>query len=164
MKNALVATVTLTLAIATAGHPQNRRAASPVGAAATQVGGRHDVREGYLSGKWIEIEYGRPIKRGRDLFGPADFAEALNDGAEVWRAGANYSTRLITEVPLPGVKYFCAPATIRIVHCLTNGVTEICESSSWPHDCGKRAAFSKRGGRARVCAQPSMPRQAGGRG
>jgi len=23
----------------------------------------------YRNGKWIEITYGRPIKRGRDLFG-----------------------------------------------------------------------------------------------
>ena len=30
--------------------------------------------------------------------------------------------------------------------------------------CGKRAAFSKRGGRVRVRAQPSMPRQTAGRG
>ena len=100
MKNALVATVILAFAVAAAGHSQNRRAASPGGAATTQVGGRHDVREGYVAGKWIEIKYGRPIKRSRDLFGPADFAEALNDGAEVWRAGANTTTRLITEVPL----------------------------------------------------------------
>lgn len=79
---------------------QGRRIASPAGTSATQVGGSHGEREGYEGGKWIEIRYGRPIKRGRDLFGPADSAEALNDGAPVWRAGANHSTRLITEVPL----------------------------------------------------------------
>jgi hypothetical protein len=79
---------------------QPRRIASPPGVSATEVGGRHDEREGYVGGKWIEVRYGRPIKRGRDLFGPPDFAEALNDGAPVWRAGANQSTRLITEVPL----------------------------------------------------------------
>jgi hypothetical protein len=90
----------LVLAEATAAQAQGRRIASPAGASATEVGGRHDEREGYVGGKWIEIRYGRPIKRGRDLFGPADFAEALNDGAPVWRAGANQSTRLVTEVPL----------------------------------------------------------------
>jgi hypothetical protein len=79
---------------------QTRRIASPPGASATQVGGRHDEREGYVGGKWLEVRYGRPIKRGRDLFGPEDFAEALNDGAPVWRAGANHSTRLLNEVPL----------------------------------------------------------------
>ena len=53
-----------------------------------------------MQGKWIELRYGRPLKRGRDLFGADDFVEFLNDGADVWRAGANYSTRLITEVDL----------------------------------------------------------------
>ena len=76
------------------------RVASPSGRSATEVGGRFDVREGYVEGRWIEVLYGRPIKRGRDLWGPDDFAEALNDGAEIWRAGANYTTRLRTEVAL----------------------------------------------------------------
>ena len=79
---------------------QPRRPASPAGASATEVGGHYDEREGYVGGRWIEVRYGRPVKRGRDLFGPDDFAEALNDGAPVWRAGANVSTRLLTEVPL----------------------------------------------------------------
>ncbi len=79
---------------------QTRRIASPPGSSATQVGGHHDEREGYIGGKWLEVRYGRPIKRGRDLFGPPDFADALNDGAPVWRAGANHSTRLITDVPI----------------------------------------------------------------
>jgi len=38
--------------------------------------------------------------RGRDIFGPPDFIAFLNDGAPVWRAGANLTTRLITELPL----------------------------------------------------------------
>ena len=46
------------------------RPASPAGTAATQVGGTYD-RSGdepvYKNGKWIEITYGRPIKRGRDF-------------------------------------------------------------------------------------------------
>lgn len=79
---------------------QERRIASPAGRSSTEVGGRHDVREGYIGGRWIEVRYGRPIKRGRDLFGPDDYREALNDGAPVWRAGANVSTRLLTDVPL----------------------------------------------------------------
>jgi hypothetical protein len=55
----------------------------------------------YQGGKWIEITYGRPIKRGRDLWGAgANYGRTLNDGAPVWRAGANVSTRLKTEVPL----------------------------------------------------------------
>lgn len=79
---------------------QSARPASPPGSSATEVAGRHDEREGYVGGKWMEIRYGRPIKRGRDLFGPADYAEALNDGAPIWRAGANVTTRLMTEVPI----------------------------------------------------------------
>jgi hypothetical protein len=40
------------------------------------------------AGKWIEVTYGRPIKRGRTgLFGEgADYGKALKGGAPVWRA------------------------------------------------------------------------------
>jgi hypothetical protein len=65
-------------------------------------------REIYQGGKWIDITYGRPLQRGRDLFGAgANYGKAALDvGAPgfpappVWRAGANASTRLKTEVPL----------------------------------------------------------------
>jgi hypothetical protein len=97
---AVLAVVVLLLAAGGRVEAQPRRMASPAGSSAVEVGGRWDVREGYVDGKWIEIDYGRPIRRGRDLFGPPDFVEALNDGAEVWRAGANYTTQLRTEVPL----------------------------------------------------------------
>ena len=76
------------------------RPASPAGAAATQIGGYFDPRSGYVNGGWIEVRYGRPLRRGRDIFGPPDFIAFLNDGAPVWRAGANLTTRLITELPL----------------------------------------------------------------
>ena len=80
---------------------QDRRPLSPPGRSATQIGGdTYDRRQGYVGGKWLEITYGRPIMRGRDLFGPDDFVEFLNDGAPVWRAGANVSTRLSSEIPL----------------------------------------------------------------
>jgi hypothetical protein len=101
MRPALGAVFAIVLAASETTFTQGRLPpASPPGSSATQVGGRHDQREGYVGGRWIEIRYGRPIRRGRDLFGPRDFAEALNDGAPVWRAGANASTRLKTEVPL----------------------------------------------------------------
>ena len=64
------------------------------------MGGRNDERLGLAGGKRIEIVYGRPIKRGRDLFGPDDFVAFLYDGAPVWRAGANVSTRLVNEIAL----------------------------------------------------------------
>jgi hypothetical protein len=95
-----VVLVAAAVAASTIGLAQSRRIASPPGVSATEVGGRHDEREGYVGGKWLEVRYGRPIKRGRNLFGPSDFAEALNDGAPVWRAGANVSTRLLSEVPI----------------------------------------------------------------
>jgi hypothetical protein len=83
---------------------QGFRSPSPSGVASTQVGGRY-VAGGeapqYQNGKWLEITYGRPIKRGRELWGTgADYGKTLNDGAPVWRAGANVSTRLKTEVPV----------------------------------------------------------------
>jgi len=80
------------------------RPASPAGSAAIQVGWKATDAAGAraTNGKWIEVTYGRPIKRGRaDLFGSgADYGKTLNAGAPVWRAGANVSTRLKTEVPL----------------------------------------------------------------
>ena len=92
--------VIVLLAAGSASLAQQRRLASPAGASSTQVGGKYDERGVYAGGKWIEVRYGRPIKRGRDLFGPSDYAEFLNDGAPVWRAGANVSTRLSTEVAM----------------------------------------------------------------
>jgi hypothetical protein len=85
---------------------QGGRPASPAGTSATQVGGHFETPAGadepvYTGGKWIEMTYGRPIKRGRDLWGSgANFGKTLNAGAAVWRAGANVTTRLKTEVPL----------------------------------------------------------------
>jgi hypothetical protein len=84
-----------------------RRPASPAGTAAAQVGGKwsapdKDGEQRYSGGKWIEITYSRPILRGRnDIFGNgADYGKKVNAGAPVWRAGANVTTRLKTEVPL----------------------------------------------------------------
>src|SRR5437764_12727612 len=65
-------------------------------------------RENYEGGKWIEITYGRPLARGRDVFGSGENygKAALDVGAPgfppppVWRAGANVSTRLKTEAAL----------------------------------------------------------------
>src|SRR6266498_1359302 len=83
-----------------------RRAASPPGTAATQVGGKwvnpESEERRYTGGKWIEITYSRPILRGRtNIFGKgADYGKTVNAGAPVWRLGANQTTRLKTEVPL----------------------------------------------------------------
>lgn len=81
-----------------------RRAASPDGIASAEVRGRYAGSADepvYQGGKWIEILYSRPIKRGRDLWGSgANYGKLLYGGAPVWRAGANVSTRLRTELPL----------------------------------------------------------------
>ncbi len=82
-----------------------RKPASPAGTAATQIGGKYvevQGRQRYQDGKWIEVTYCRPIKRGRqNLFGAgADYGKAVSDGSPVWRVGANQTTRLKTEVPL----------------------------------------------------------------
>jgi hypothetical protein len=93
------------------------RPMSPDGSAQTQVLGKWAKgdrpaftlgRETYQGGKWIEITFGRPLQRGRDLFGSGEnYGKAANDvGAPgfppppVWRAGANVTTRLKTEATL----------------------------------------------------------------
>ena len=113
-----VSSVAIVLAgVALAAQQPPARPMSPEGSAQAQVFGTWTKparpgftlgRETYQGGKWIEITYGRPLQRGRDLFGSgADYGKAANDvGAPglapppVWRAGANKTTRLMTEVPL----------------------------------------------------------------
>jgi len=83
---------------------------SPRGTASAQVLGKWVKPQGkiftlgqqaYEGGKWIDISYGRPLRRGRDLFGTGpDYGKATLIGAPIWRAGADVSTRLKTEVPL----------------------------------------------------------------
>ena len=95
-------------AVATAGAlalAQGRRPASPAGSAVAEVGGKYvPGPEGpvYQGGKWIEITYGRPLKRGRELFNGtgADYGKVVNPDSPVWRAGANVTTELRTEVPV----------------------------------------------------------------
>jgi hypothetical protein len=80
-----------------------RRIMSPDGHAATEIRGHYEGAEDpeYIGGKWIEISYGRPIKRGRDLWGSgAAYGKFLNHGAPVWRAGSDISTYLMSDVAL----------------------------------------------------------------
>jgi len=98
--------VVVALAIAASTIAQTPpRPASPPGTVATQVGGKYGPGQrgpAYQGGKWIEVTYGRPIKRQRaNLFGSgAEYGKTVSDGSPVWRAGANQTTRLKTEVPL----------------------------------------------------------------
>lgn len=104
--------VALTLALAAPLWAQEHRPLSPRGTASTQVGGSWAKRDngemGYSGGKWIDVDYGRPILRGRrDIFGGGDdYGKKVDAGAPVWRLGANQTTRLKTEADLTinGVK------------------------------------------------------------
>ena len=78
---------------------------SPRGSAAIQVGGTWSgtgTDRRYTGGSWITVDYGRPILRGREnIFGTgSDYGKTVNPTGPVWRAGANETTRLITQVPL----------------------------------------------------------------
>jgi len=100
----------LIVAAGTVLFAQEDRPLSPPGSTSAQVLGqwvKPDRRvstmtgEAYQGGKWIDITYSRPIKRGRDAFGEGPtYGKVTNAGAPVWRAGANVTTRLKTEVPL----------------------------------------------------------------
>lgn len=90
---------------------QSRRQLSGEGIASAHVMGKwvKTDRESYTlggeifqGGKWIDIVYGRPLLRGREAFPGtgAEYGKVTYAGAPVWRAGANASTRLKTEVPL----------------------------------------------------------------
>ncbi|HET9793365.1 MAG TPA: DUF2911 domain-containing protein [Thermoanaerobaculia bacterium] len=92
---------------ATSRGQQPAKPLSPRGTASTQVGGSWTAGPSggapqYPGGKWIEVDYGRPILRGRkNIFGSgADYGKGVNAGAPVWRAGAGPTTKLSTEVPL----------------------------------------------------------------
>src|SRR6476620_8321292 len=99
----MVMTAALAAIALTVVGAQGRRPASPDGSSATEIRGKYTTGEEpqYQNGKWIEITYSRPIRRGRDLWGSgANYGKMLNNGAPVWRAGANVSTRIKTELPL----------------------------------------------------------------
>jgi hypothetical protein len=82
------------------------RPPSPSGTAQTVVGGEWGKNaEGsaaYQGGKWIEVTYSRPILRQRtNIFGSgADYGVTVRAGSPLWRAGANNTTVLKSEVPL----------------------------------------------------------------
>jgi hypothetical protein len=120
MTRRVIATAVMAVAIGAALFAQGGgRPASPAGSSATQVFGKYvPGSEGpvYQGGKWIEITYGRPIKRGRDVFGGTgdNYGKIANPDAPVWRAGANNTTQLKTEVPLVINGKTVAPGTYTI--------------------------------------------------
>lgn len=86
--------------------PDVKLPASPVGQATVQLGGKWDKTadggQRYVDGKWVVVDYGRPLLRGRTgIFGEgADYGKMVNGDAVIWRAGANDTTRLTTQAPL----------------------------------------------------------------
>ena len=105
MTRKLFGTIAIALGLGAGLIAQGNRPASPAGTAATEVQGKYDTSGAepvYRGGKWIEITYGRPIRRGRNLFGGAgnEYGKAVNPDAPVWRAGANNTTQLKTELPM----------------------------------------------------------------
>lgn len=107
IKTALSVAIALVAVTVASLAQEQRRPLSPAGSAATQVGGKWSAPDAegnrsYTGGKWIEVSYSRPMLRGRtDIFGKgADYGKAVTAGGPLWRAGANVTTRLSTQVPL----------------------------------------------------------------
>ena len=96
--------LTVLLALATAGYAQKPK--SPRTQASTDIGG-----------KWITVDYSAPILRGRQgIFGSGDeYGNTVYAGGEVWRAGADASTELTTEVPLTIGDKTVQPGSYRLV-------------------------------------------------
>lgn len=96
----------MTALLAAQAVPEVKLVASPPGQAAAQLGGRWEkTAEGgqrYVDGKWVVVEYGRPLLRGRTpIFGTgADYGKFVTGDAAIWRAGANDTTRITTQAPL----------------------------------------------------------------
>lgn len=149
MMRGLAATIAALGALGTLVIGQTReKPMSPDGVAQAQVLGAWSKgqrpaftlgRETYQGGMWIEITYGRPLQRGRDLFGSGENygKAALDVGAPgfpappVWRAGANMSTRLKTEASLMFGDKKIAPGEYSLfVDLKSSGWTLIV--SSWP--------------------------------
>jgi hypothetical protein len=113
MKNFRLAVLTSVFAVCAAfaqnSAPTPKLPASPRGQAATQIAGKWaapadkpGASPKYLDGKWVTVDYGRPILRGRtDIFGSgAEYGNKVRRSDRLWRAGANVTTRLKTEAPL----------------------------------------------------------------
>ena len=99
-------TAVLVLAASMLVSARQERAPSPPGTAQAVVGGEWvknaEGASTYQGGKWIEVTYSRPILRQRtNIFGTgAEYGVAVRAGTPLWRAGANNTTVLKTEVPL----------------------------------------------------------------
>src|SRR5689334_5331326 len=85
----VIGIVTIAAGVSGLAQQAPARPMSPDGSAQVQVLGQWVKperpgftlgRQAYQGGKWIEIKYGRPLQRGRDLFGSgANYGKAAND-------------------------------------------------------------------------------------
>ncbi|HEY1434090.1 MAG TPA: DUF2911 domain-containing protein, partial [Thermoanaerobaculia bacterium] len=107
IRKASILGISLLLAGVVAMTAQDKKPLSPAGTASAMVGTKwgapdKDGERSATGGKWIEVTYSRPMLRGRtNIFGKgADYGKTVYGGAPVWRAGANQTTKLTTEVPL----------------------------------------------------------------
>src|SRR5471030_1935584 len=119
MTRRLIGATAAVCAMSAAMLAQGSRPPSPAGTAASEIGGKYDPKAAeptYTGGKWIELTFGRPIKRGRDVLGGAgaNYGKVANPDAPVWRAGANFTTQLKTEVPLVINGKTVAPGTYTV--------------------------------------------------
>jgi hypothetical protein len=100
LKFAIALSLFSATALLSAQAPDVSLPASPRGSAQMQLFGKY-VKNRYDGGKWITVDYGRPILRGRDVFGTGtNYGKVANPDSDLWRAGANDTTRLTTQVPL----------------------------------------------------------------
>ncbi|HEV8631305.1 MAG TPA: DUF2911 domain-containing protein [Thermoanaerobaculia bacterium] len=140
MRRTLCTTLVLSLAAGMALAADNRPL-SPAGEASAQVLGKWVASDKptyalgnkrYEGGKWIDITFGRPLRRGRDLWGSgASYGKDALLDAPIWRAGANVSTRLKTEVPLVIAGKTVAPGEYSLfIDLKENSWTLVV--SSWP--------------------------------
>jgi hypothetical protein len=121
MRTTVVAGCVVAIAVVGLVRAQGQKPMSPTGTAAAQVQGtwvqgqRQSFtlgRGSYQNGKWIELSFGRPLKRGRDLWGSgATYGKDALVDAKIWRAGANVSTQLTNEVPIAIGGKTLAPGT-----------------------------------------------------
>ena len=70
----------------------------------------HESTSGTIAGKKITVEYGRPYKKGRNVFG------GLEPFGKVWRTGADEATTLTTEADLMVGEIHRAGGHLRLVH------------------------------------------------
>ncbi len=130
LRHALTTVTVLALAAVPAlaqSVPEVSLPASPPGTAAIELGGSwtttSDGGRRYEGGKWLTVEYSRPILRGRSgIFGSgAEYGKTVKGSDALWRAGANATTRLTTQAALDVGGTTVPPGVYNVLVDLDNG-------------------------------------------